>query len=143
MKITPVYPAAALPEGAADARSSASADSSEVAFSQYLDAFSAAGKTRIKADIAEEAERFDATAWMLRVQHLGLYDMARHDLMAERNLDHDDIEKMSEEERIIFESHVYDRVRDKLVERIGRHHHCHCDEEEIWLYRAAPFLISS
>ncbi len=140
MKITPVFPQASAPEAAVGSKQSS--QSAETAFSQYLQAFDAAGKARIKADFEEEAEKFDAAQWMLRVRHFGLYDKARHALMAERNLDHGDLEEMSEEERIIFESHVYDRVRDKLVERMGSHRHCHCDEEEIRLYRAAPFLIS-
>ncbi|MFC4348953.1 hypothetical protein ACFO5Q_13955 [Kordiimonas lipolytica] len=144
MKIIPSFPGLApSPDSTADTSAPQPKEGTREAFSEYLQAFDAAGKARVKADFAQKAEGFDPIAWMLRVRHLGLYDQARHDLMAEKNLDHSDLEKMSEEDRIIFESQVYDRVRDKLVERMGRHHHCHCDEEEIRLYRAAPFLISN
>lgn len=142
MKILPMIPAESYQETSFDHGASPDSSTRE-SFSQYLQAFDASGKARMKADIAEKSEKFDAVAWMLRVRHLGLYDKARHDLMAERNLDHHDLESMSEEERVSFESQVFSRVRDKLVERMGRHHHCHCDEDEIRLYRAAPFLISS
>ncbi|SDD82973.1 hypothetical protein [Kordiimonas lacus] len=142
MKITPSLPNVSALEAPGGTQPHSPDESAEAAFSQYLQAFDVAGKARVKADMTEKSEQFDAMAWMLRVRQLGLYTKARDDLMAERNLDHHDFDAMSDEERVSFESQVYSRVRDELVLRMKDRHRCPCDEEEIRLYRAAPFLIS-
>lgn len=111
-------------------------------FSKYLEAFDAAGKARMEADLREKAADTDVAGWMLRMRELGLYEKARQQLMAEKNLDEKDLGAMTEDERIIFESQVYERVRHELVLNMKHHHCCECEEDEIRLYRYAPFLIS-
>lgn len=139
MKIVSPFPFAATVEGASSRSSFTSDESVEAAFSDYLQAFDTVGKARVKAHIEEEAKEFDPAAFLLRVRQFSLYDKARHDLMAEKNLDHHDVEGLSAEERALFESQVFERVRHELVQRMGAHHHCDCDDE-IRLYRFAPFL---
>ncbi len=122
-------------------------------FSAYLDSFRETVKSSAQqaVEAAKNAEQERQQA-ILRSLEPMLYAKIRKELLEERGLSREDVEAMTEEERIGLEVEVYARVRDELVQRMGEDCTCHCDEgcngvceverDKIRLYGASPFLIS-
>lgn len=122
-------------------------------FSAYLDSFRETVKSSAQqaAEEAKNAEQ-ERLRTLLRSLEPMLYAKIRKELLEERGLRREDVDAMTEEERISLEVEVYARVRDELVQRMGEDCNCHCDEgcngvceverNKIRLYGASPFLIS-
>lgn len=122
-------------------------------FSAYLDSFRETVKSSAQK-AAEEAKNteLERQRALLRSLEPMLYAKMRKEVLEEKGLRREDVDAMTEEERIGLEVEVYARVRDELVQRMGEDCSCHCDEgcngvceverDKIRLYAASPFLIS-